>query len=242
MAAARSIHVGIAMALTVTAAGFFSAIRGSANDGVKSHVASVPAGGVPTARSYADARRYKYGPNADMYHGAVAKLGTPPDVNAPVEQTEAQRLAVLAKRASRRAYDGAPPTIPHRILQMGPLDCVSCHESGASFGGLTAPKISHQVYQSCTQCHVVMDDPRPGAPSVGKPENTFEGWRWGKGTRAWPGAPPTIPHPTLMRTECSSCHGVFGASGVKSTHPWRQSCTQCHAMNAVNDQHAAVTP
>jgi hypothetical protein len=60
--------------------------------------------------------------------------------------------------------------------------------------------------------------------------------------RDYDGAPPTIPHPTLMRGECASCHGVFGADGIKTTHPWRQSCTQCHAMNAVNDQHAAVTP
>lgn len=240
MPAGRIIHVGIAMALTVTAAGFFSGIRGSAAESANAQSSLPPAGGVPTARSYSDARAHRYGPNAGMYDGAVSKLGVAPDVNAKVEQTEEQRLAALAKRASRRAYDGAPPTIPHRVLQMGPLDCVSCHESGAKVGSAIAPKISHPLYQSCTQCHVVMNDPRPGAPAVLPPGNDFQGLTWGKGTRAWKGAPPTVPHPTAMRSDCTSCHGTFGADGIKSTHPWRQSCTQCHALDAEKDQHPQV--
>ncbi len=239
MGTARSIHVGIAMALTVTAAGFFSGIRGSANETPQGPQGDPP-GGVATARSYADARAHRYGPNAGMYDGAFGKLSALPPP-APIVLTEEARLAALDKRAKRRAYDGAPPTVPHRVLQMGPLDCVSCHATGAKIGGVVAPKVSHPIYQSCTQCHVVMNDPREGAPKVAPPENTFEGIAtWGKGSRAWKGAPPTIPHPTLMRPDCASCHGVFGADGIKTTHPWRQSCTQCHAANAEKDQHPPV--
>lgn len=233
---ARSVHVGIAIVLTATAAGFFSGIRGSATNNANVATSAQPTTGVPTARGYADERAHRYGPNAGMYDGAVSKLTVGPDVNLPVQQTEEQRLAALARRASRRAFDGAPPTIPHQVLQMGPLDCVSCHATGAKIGEVVAPKISHALYQSCTQCHVVMNDPLPAAKPVEKTENTFTGLvRWGKGGRAWPGAPPTIPHPTLMRSDCASCHGTFGS--LKTTHPWRQSCTQCHVANAANDQH-----
>ncbi|HRC56557.1 MAG TPA: hypothetical protein PKU97_11575, partial [Kofleriaceae bacterium] len=64
----------------------------------------------------------------------------------------------------------------------------------------------------------------------------------GRGERAWPGAPPTIPHTTWMRERCDSCHGVWGASGLRSTHPWRQSCTQCHAPAAALDQRPVWSP
>ncbi|MBK6532709.1 MAG: hypothetical protein IPF99_24875 [Deltaproteobacteria bacterium] len=46
-----------------------------------------------------------------------------------------------------------------------------------------------------------------------------------------------------MRGRCESCHGVL-SQGIRSTHPWRESCTQCHAPSAALDQRpmAAVTP
>lgn len=56
------------------------------------------------------------------------------------------------------------------------------------------------------------------------------------GARAWSIAPPQIPHRTLMRERCESCHGVGGRDAMRSTHPDRQSCTQCHAPNAALDQ------
>ncbi|MFN7141654.1 MAG: hypothetical protein ACK4UN_20210, partial [Limisphaerales bacterium] len=58
----------------------------------------------------------------------------------------------------------------------------------------------------------------------------------GKGKRAYPGAPPTIPHPTAMRSDCMRCHGPNGVAGLKTSHPYRQSCTQCHAPSAELDQ------
>jgi cytochrome c-type protein NapB len=58
-----------------------------------------------------------------------------------------------------------------------------------------------------------------------------------KGTRAWPLAPPTIPHSTLMRSDCLSCHGPQGLYGLRTPHPERQSCVQCHVPGAELDQH-----
>jgi cytochrome c-type protein NapB len=174
-----------------------------------------------------------------MYDGAITRLGADhPGLNDVVPpQTDDERAAALAKRASRRAYDGAPPTIPHRIQQMAPPDCVACHRDGAKVGEKIAPKFSHAFYQSCVQCHVVASDPRPVASTPPPPENQFVGLAsWGRGTRWGAGAPPMIPHPTRMRSDCTSCHGVFGTVGLRTPHPWRQSCTQCHVANAANDQ------
>ncbi|MBI2393594.1 MAG: diheme cytochrome c precursor [Deltaproteobacteria bacterium] len=239
----RTVHVGIAVALFTTAAGFFGGIRGTAADtaSISTHARPV-ASTVASARSYADARARRYGPNAGMYDGVFEKMAEDhADLNAPVNQTDEDRAATLAKRASRRAFDGAPPTIPHRIGQQGPLDCVACHGTGLKIGALVAPKMSHQQFSSCTQCHATKDDPRPGAPAVAKPDNEFAGLKaWGRGSRAWDGAPPTIPHPTAMRGDCTSCHGWFGGQGLKTPHPWRQSCTQCHVPDAMNDQHPAA--
>lgn len=238
---ARSLHVAVAVVLFGSAAGFFGGIHGTAADTARiATSAHPPSFAAASARNYTDERLHRYGPNAGMYDGVFDKLAVV-DVNAPVVQTEADRAAALAKRASRRAYEGAPPTIPHRIVQMGPPDCTACHATGLKVGQLVAPKMSHQMYSNCTQCHVVKVDPRPDAPKVESPENTFAGLSaWGKGTRAWPGAPPTIPHPTAMRPDCTSCHGPLGAVGLKTPHPYRQSCTQCHVPDASNDQHPAV--
>ncbi len=47
------------------------------------------------------------------------------------------------------------------------------------------------------------------------------------GPRAFPGAPPQIPHATFMRTDCLSCHGDTSYRGLRTTHPWRRNCQQC---------------
>jgi cytochrome c-type protein NapB len=198
----------------------------------------LPSAPAPSARSYADMRAARFGPNARMYDGAFDRLAAAgPGLHDPVEQSEVDRQAARAERARRRAYDGAPPTIPHAIDQQAAPDCLACHEAGAKIGGRVAPRMSHARHDSCVQCHVVAGDPRPVASTPPAPENAFVGLASpASGTRAWPGAPPTIPHSTLMRGECTSCHGLFGRSGMRSTHPWRQSCTQCHAPSAALDQ------
>jgi cytochrome c-type protein NapB len=45
-----------------------------------------------------------------------------------------------------------------------------------------------------------------------------------------------IPHPTHMRENCESCHGVAGPHGLRTPHAERQSCTQCHAPDAKLDR------
>lgn len=235
----QHLHLAGAGVLTFAFIGFFTGVErpGKEKPLFSARAASSIA---PPAPGYADLRGIRRGPNAEMYAGGLgafeAKLPGTHDEIPP--QTEEERARVLAARAERRAYDGAPPTIPHSIRQQGPPDCLGCHEKGAVVAGKRAPAMSHARFDSCTQCHVPVGNvPAPPPPPL--TENGFVGAASpARGERAWPGAPPTIPHRTPMRTACGSCHGVSGALGMRSTHPWRESCTQCHAPSAVLDQRA----
>lgn len=150
-------------------------------------------------------------------------------------------LRAVQTRAARRAYDGAPPTIPHPVDGRNYPNCTTCHLEAHDIRGRIAPAMSHTLSTNCLQCHVVTEAPMPGPLLEGGPQvaTRFEGLRDPPhGTRAWPGAPPTIPHRTFMRERCESCHGVV-ASSLRTSHPWRQSCNQCHASEAALDQRHA---
>ncbi|MFN7135301.1 MAG: multiheme c-type cytochrome, partial [Myxococcales bacterium] len=187
---------------------------------------------------YDELGRMPRGVNAALYEGVLDDLRARA-ANAGLAQ--GSRDALLASRAGRRAYDGAPPTIPHRVDQMAVPECVACHARGVEVAGKLAPAISHDVYASCTQCHVVDRDPR-GLGGGPPPANGFAGTASpGAGRRAWPGAPPQIPHAVHMRTRCESCHGPAGPNPIRSSHPERQSCQQCHVGQAANEQRARAT-
>jgi cytochrome c-type protein NapB len=84
--------------------------------------------------------------------------------------------------------------------------------------------MSHPHFVNCMQCHVEgrsldLEAIAPAAPPSA-------------GRRAWPGAPPRMPHAIAMRTNCFACHGTGGDPGLRIDHPERVSCTQCHAIAA----------
>lgn len=166
-----------------------------------------------------------------------------PDRLAAVPFNAEARAAAIADRATRRAYDGAPPTIPHAVSQMSPPNCMTCHAEGLALRGHVASTMPHPYLSSCTQCHVVMGQAMPGAALPGdlSEGNTFVGNAApGPGARAWPGAPPTIPHTTRMRERCDGCHSARSL-GLRASHPWRESCTQCHAPSAALDLRPGLT-
>jgi cytochrome c-type protein NapB len=192
---------------------------------------------VPYAQMDGKAR----GPNA-AYRSDLATLQSRvPQVTDPVVNREPDKQETLARRALRRAYNGAPPVIPHRVDANDVTSCYACHGTGKEIDGRIAAKISHPRYTNCTQCHA--QAATPGLGSEFPVENTFVGLKAPTtGSRAWPGAPPTIPHSTSMRGDCTSCHGVLGGAGMRSTHPWRVNCLQCHAASAALDQHRFDEP
>lgn len=197
---------------------------------------------VSIARRYNEQNRLKDGPNAD-WENHIAKLVQPAiDYTTLTNVTEAERALALNERSSRRAYDGAPPVVPHPVAQDSAASCLACHGPGLVVKDKIASRISHPPYTSCTQCHVPAVGTRiPGTEqALLQPlaENEFAGLNAPlKGARAWPQAPPTVPHSTLMRSDCLSCHGPQGLFGLRTPHPDRRSCTQCHVPTAEMDQH-----
>ena len=129
---------------------------------------------------------------------------------------------------SLRAYDGAPPIIPHEVsdVSFGANDCLQCHATGDYVPQLEAyaPIVPHPELLSCTQCHVADVTTELFAESdwttIGRPTLN---------QAALEGGPPPIPHELDMRSDCLSCHaGPAAPAEIRFTHPERESCLQCH--------------
>jgi cytochrome c-type protein NapB len=226
-----------AVAIGVALVGFVSGIR-EPREAERPRPA-IPEGrpeAYPTAPAYGELPTAKIGPNASRAESLARLLQQRPGVFDPVVRNEEMKLAALADRARNRAYDGAPPTIPHPVEARTAASCLACHGEGLRVGDRVASKVSHSHLSNCTQCHVEQGPgalPFPAEP----PENGFVGvHRAGPGERASPGAPPTIPHSTWMRQDCASCHGLVTRAGLRTTHPWLTNCSQCHAPSAALDQ------
>ncbi|TWU04629.1 nitrate reductase cytochrome c-type subunit [Stieleria varia] len=189
------------------------------------------------AVSYADIAETPMGPTK-AWQAQRQSLSQPQyDLYAKIEPSKSEKEASGKLRASRRAFNGAPPIIPHPIENTTDAACYACHGSGVQMAGLKASVMSHPFLGNCTQCHAPMP-PAPFQDAGTSVESSFVGLPAPKaGKRAYQGAPPTIPHSQWMRENCNACHGgPNGWAGMESTHPWRTNCTQCHAPSATLDQ------
>ena len=243
----RATSIVLLIVVTASVSGFFMGLRGTVSDTEHVHVMATdhvathstsfdhdPAA-VIGAVTYEQLSEVSRGPNS-MWENSFSKLNSdigdlPSDVDV-----DAQR----ASRQARRAYEGAPPVVPHPVVQTDSTSCLLCHQEATRIGDRIAPAVSHRAYTSCTQCHV-SDSGLPIEWNTGRfamdSNSEFKGEHTtSAGTRAYEGAPPTIPHRTLMRENCMSCHGEGGTSAIRTSHPDRQSCTQCHAPDAGYDQ------
>lgn len=170
-------------------------------------------------------------PNLPLEAGVFQRMDRPLDFSTSDERKNTKRS--LASYYAARAFSGAPPTIPHKILNAqsyGANDCNSCHLDGGWSEEFKAysPVTPHPEYTNCRQCHVTAEDKSTFRA------NTFAGARppaIPKGAIA--GAPPAIPHALEHRTNCVACHGGPAAvPELRTTHPERVNCRQCHAMAA----------
>ena len=191
---------------------------------------------VSLAPSYNEMQTAKTGANAG-WTSQFAKLQQDrPDLFDPVVRTREMKNEALIDRLRTRAFDGAPPVVPHPVEQQSYANCLVCHGEGMRLGDRIASKVSHPHFASCTQCHVESEATLPFDSQPIHIENQFVGrLRAGPGSRAMPGAPPTIPHTTHLRTDCMSCHGLVTRAGLRTTHPWLQNCVQCHVADAKLD-------
>lgn len=197
---------------------------------------AAPAGVLP-AVVYREMSGKGRGPNRDYISDLATATGPLPQPGEDKPVDPQLRAEAVARRAARRAYSGAPPVIPHPVDANDVTSCYQCHGEGKVIGNLIAPRISHQRYTNCTQCHAPVAVGAPGTVGGFEVANTFVGQASaGRGSRAYVGAPPTIPHSTHMRENCMSCHGQLSQPGLRTPHPWRVNCTQCHAPSAGLDQ------
>jgi cytochrome c-type protein NapB len=200
-----------------------------------------PPGEIPSAPKYKEIAHTAWHANRD-WRFTLADL---PQAAVPVSGLDRQDLsglkAAIARRKSLRAFDGAPPVIPHTIDTLTTNACASCHGQGETLviGGRRPAEISHPWITSCTSCHVPADGLRRLTEQSAERlvvENSFVGKSsFGHGSRAYQGAPPTTPHPVWMRQNCMACHGPGREQAIRTSHPDRRNCLQCHAPNATFD-------
>lgn len=147
------------------------------------------------------------------------------DLYVPIEERRK-----LDEYYENRAYSGAPPTIPHEIDEnhtIGDQNCLKCHQNGGFVPKFDAfaPISPHPNLKSCLQCHVAKNTNRVFR------ESGFEGWgKKHQQKRALRSSPPIIPHALQMHENCLSCHlGPSSPIEIRTTHPERVNCLQCHA-------------
>lgn len=135
-------------------------------------------------------------------------------------------LKLRQQRAENRAYEGAPPQIPHAVEDQTPESCLACHESGmVDENNKSAPVSPHPVTQkNCLQCHV------PRLSDKKFKESQFKGLRIeGRLAKANPLGPPHIPHRIQDRENCQACHlSETAPKAIVPRHGNRSNCLQCH--------------
>lgn len=196
---------------------------------------------IPTAPDYREIPEAGWLANNDWKFtlADLPRASDPPSAQPPA--TPAETAAAVVHRESLRAFDGAPPVIPHAIDNLSSSSCTACHGEQANLviGGRRPPEISHPWINNCTSCHVPADGLRqitaPAATRLSV-ENAFVGkTSAGSGLRAYGTAPPTMPHAVWMRQNCMACHGPGRDQAIRTTHPERGNCLQCHAPDAAFD-------
>lgn len=144
---------------------------------------------------------------------------------------------------ARRAFPGAPPFIPHQVATTMDSDfqsCLGCHEKGGFATPFNAysPITPHPELSNCRQCHVTQTN-----------LDAFVPIHWqtldppALGRAVLPGGPPPMPHDLQMRENCSACHsGPAAPAAIRTSHPERLYCRQCHVPEQVDQPFTRKTP
>ncbi|MBL8827268.1 MAG: nitrate reductase cytochrome c-type subunit [Planctomycetaceae bacterium] len=235
----RSVTIFGAVAVGVGLVGFLVGIA----EPVQATRAALPATreviSAEPAPSYREINSPVVGPNAGWSSPLSSLKQDRPELFAQVVRTPEMKEAALRDRLRTRAFDEAPPVIPHRVEHQSANTCLVCHGEGLKLGEKIATKVSHPHFANCLQCHVEQVGTAPTSTVDINPTiaNEFVGiQRSGPGSRAMPGAPPTIPHTTHLRNDCLSCHGLVARPGLRTTHPWLSNCVQCHVGHGVGER------
>lgn len=242
----KTLAVVFLMVGMLAVSGLFMGMRQTERQVTRNHVSAteshlVSPVEIPTAPKYKQIADAKWLANRDWKFtlADLPRAATP--APGAVIASPAERAAAVENRAALRAYDGAPPVIPHAIDTLSAVACMACHGPRANLliRGKRPAEISHPWITNCTSCHVPADGMRQLTASRDTRlvvENAFVGkTSAGAGSRAYGTAPPTTPHPVWMRQNCMACHGPGREQAIRTSHPERQNCLQCHAPNAAFD-------
>ncbi len=191
-------------------------------------------------------------------HAEAQVFRTTPAMLALVPATRRERSAhprTLKTVRFLRAYEGAPPRIPHPLTadEFRTDACRTCHERGGYSVRFSAyvPLTPHPERGICLQCHVGEDavlgvaeasrNPNSRCPLChgpsGGPVRAAASATWP--TTVWPRlspktpdrAPPPVPHDLQYRQNCLTCHaGPAAVAEIRTTHPERANCRQCHVL------------
>ncbi|MDH4200056.1 MAG: nitrate reductase cytochrome c-type subunit [Spirochaetia bacterium] len=148
------------------------------------------------------------------------------------------RAAYVNQRAKSRAYEGAPPVIPHFITKSGTRYCLSCHGKGIVFErearvmnqkNALSKITPHPTWVNCLQCHVIQNDVRLFH------KNKFKTFRLAHPEKiAKTGeevAPPLRPHQEENRENCVVCHlSKTADSSIIPKHGMMEGCEACHMV------------
>lgn len=167
---------------------------------------------------------------------AITQMSLPPALSSSVQPSFALSTfgePLPSQRSlqvyyQRRAYPGAPPQVPHPLVEsQGQSEaCLSCHSQGGYVPKYEAyaPVTPHPTWENCVQCHVPKRTPtffRPTGWTAPRPPKLQRS--------SLPGSPPPIPHSLQTRTACNTCHdGPSAVKEIRTPHPERSNCLQCH--------------
>lgn len=241
----RAVHLVLTAVIGLAFVGFFVGIDYGVpkpDDAAIAVHRAIDETNVIPSMSYADVRARPIGPNRNW----MSEMANLPRAESSIPISSASidpliKMASLQMRTERRAYNGAPPIIPHIVDQISSDNCLACHGKGLRIENRVANALPHPYMTNCQQCHA----PAASSPfsSTLQVDNTFAGLPAPfEGMRAWPGAPPIVPHTTFMRDNCLACHGPTAMPGLRTTHPERQQCLQCHAPSAELNQAIIAAP
>ncbi|RMF14528.1 MAG: cytochrome C [Candidatus Dadabacteria bacterium] len=184
-------------------------------------------------------------PSIDVRQAALSPFGStgPTAVwQAPGSQTATvpARARTLSDRDRNRAFDGAPPTVPHSVdtEAMDGQACLACHARGSWAPPLNAwaPQTPHPELVYCRQCHVPQD-----AKGLFRANGFRPAPRVALGNRATPTSPLLIPHELQMRENCVACHAAPATpKAIRTSHPELTSCRQCHVPLHASQQDVAA--
>lgn len=242
----KTLAVVFLMVCMLAVSGFFMGMRQTERQVTRNQIPlaesiAIPAADIPAAPKYKEIPNAGWLANREWTFtlADLPRAVDPPAGQAPA--SPAETAAAIERRKALRAYDGAPPVIPHAIDTLKSSACTSCHGEDANLviGGKRPAEISHPWITNCTSCHVPADGLREvTAPADSRlvVENPFTGKSSaGHGPRAYGTAPPTMPHAVWMRQNCMACHGPGREQAIRTSHPERRNCLQCHAPNAAFD-------